>query len=100
MEEDQSVVKENEEIPIKKEKKMQKNYTLNASNNKHTKKKYPLWNEKYPLSSEYRSEWVFENQTASNTMWQIERLFEDLEPKSGMRIQYTFPKTMKGECRR
>jgi len=46
MEKAQSVVEANEEIPIKKEKKMQKNYALNASSNKHTKKKNSLWNAK------------------------------------------------------
>jgi hypothetical protein len=100
MEKAQSVVKEDEEIQMKKEKKMQTDCTFCTSRSKHDKKRGPLWEERFPLSLKYRSEWVFENQMESNTMWLAERLFEDLEPKLGMRIQYTFPETMKGECTR
>ena len=79
---------------------MQTDCTFYTSRSKHGKKKGPLCDERFPLSLKYRSEWVFENQMESNTMWLAERLFEDLEPKLGMRIQYTFPETMKGECTR
>ena len=46
MEKAQSVVEANEEIPMKKEKKMQKDYSFYTSRNKHDKKKNPLWNAK------------------------------------------------------
>ena len=62
------MVKTNEEIPIKKEKKMQKDNSFSRPTTKRINRKDPLWNEKYPLSSKYKSEWVFENQMGPNVL--------------------------------
>ncbi len=86
MEKAQSVVEANEEISMKKEKKMQKNNSFNRLTSKHTNKKDPLWNEKYPLSSKYKSEWVFENQMGPNVLWLTEWLCKALELKPGVRV--------------
>jgi len=71
---------------MKREKKMQEDCTFFTSRNKHDKRKDPLWDEKYPLSSKYKSEWVFENQMGPNVLWLTEWLCKALELKPGMRV--------------
>ena len=47
---------------------MQKDNSFSRPTTKRINRKDPLWNEKYPLSSKYKSEWVFENQMGPNVL--------------------------------
>ncbi len=65
---------------------MSEDKSLIRSTTNHIDRKDPLWNEKYPLSSKYRTEWVFENQMGPNVLWLTEWLCQALEPRPGMRV--------------
>ena len=45
-----------------------------------------LKNEKFPLSSKYDAEWVFENEMGPNALWLTEWLCRDMDLKPGMRV--------------
>lgn len=65
---------------------MQENNSFDQIINKETNQKDPLWDERFPRSSKYKSEWTFENQMGPNVLWLTEWLCEALELKSGMRV--------------
>ncbi len=49
-------------------------------------KRHILWNEEFPLSSEYDPKWVLENEMGPNALWLTEVLCQMMDLRSGMRV--------------
>jgi cyclopropane fatty-acyl-phospholipid synthase-like methyltransferase len=45
-----------------------------------------FYNERFPRSNRYDSEWIAKNQMGPNALWLTEWLMEDLKLSSGMRV--------------